>query len=124
MEMQITELGKHVDAPRVNPGILLFRAWDAPIVSVYATPKGRNSDTLRPELFPLIGIPRLAMLNAALASRKASPPQRCWTNLERCITGNMLELFGESGFFLCSVGGATSEILRAYIENQGEPNPP
>jgi putative transposase len=29
-----------------------------------------------------------------------------------------------SGFFLCSVGGATLEILKAYIENQGEPNPP
>jgi putative transposase len=24
-----------------------------------------------------------------------------------------------SGFFLCSVGGATLEILKAYIENQG-----
>jgi len=25
-----------------------------------------------------------------------------------------------SGFFLCSVGGATLEILKAYIENQGK----
>jgi len=24
-----------------------------------------------------------------------------------------------SGFFLCSVGGATLKILKAYIENQG-----
>jgi putative transposase len=24
-----------------------------------------------------------------------------------------------SGYFLCSVGGATLEVLRAYIENQG-----
>jgi putative transposase len=27
--------------------------------------------------------------------------------------------FWSSGFFLCSVGGATLEILKAYIENQG-----
>jgi len=31
----------------------------------------------------------------------------------------MSELFLSSGFFLCSVGGATLEILKAYIENQG-----
>jgi putative transposase len=27
--------------------------------------------------------------------------------------------FWSSGFFLCSVGGATREILKAYIDNQG-----
>ncbi|HWW51759.1 MAG TPA: transposase, partial [Verrucomicrobiae bacterium] len=27
--------------------------------------------------------------------------------------------FWSSGFFLCSVGGATLEILKQYIENQG-----
>jgi REP element-mobilizing transposase RayT len=27
--------------------------------------------------------------------------------------------FWSSGFFLCSVGGATLEIRKAYIENQG-----
>jgi hypothetical protein len=32
---------------------------------------------------------------------------------------SMSELLGSSGFFLCSVGSATLEILKAYIENQG-----
>jgi REP element-mobilizing transposase RayT len=30
-----------------------------------------------------------------------------------------LRTFWSSGFFLCSVGGATLEILKAYIESQG-----
>ena len=32
--------------------------------------------------------------------------------------------FWSSGFFLCSVGGAMLEILKAYIENQCELNSP
>jgi REP element-mobilizing transposase RayT len=33
--------------------------------------------------------------------------------------GRHARTFWSSGFFLCSVGGATLEILKAYIENQG-----
>jgi putative transposase len=33
--------------------------------------------------------------------------------------GKHSRTFWSSGFFLCSVGGATLEILQAYIENQG-----
>jgi putative transposase len=33
--------------------------------------------------------------------------------------GKHARTFWSSGFFLCSVGGATLEILKAYIENQG-----
>ena len=33
--------------------------------------------------------------------------------------GKHLRTFWSSGFFLCSVGGATLAILKAYIENQG-----
>jgi REP element-mobilizing transposase RayT len=32
--------------------------------------------------------------------------------------GKHSRTFWSSGFFLCSVGGATLEILQAYIENQ------
>jgi Transposase IS200 like len=35
--------------------------------------------------------------------------------------GRHARTFWSSGFFLCSVGGATLEILKTYIENQGEP---
>jgi REP element-mobilizing transposase RayT len=37
--------------------------------------------------------------------------------------GKHERIFWSSGFFLCSVGGPTLEILKAYIENHGEPNP-
>jgi putative transposase len=33
--------------------------------------------------------------------------------------GKHARTFWSSGYFLCSVGGATLEILKQYIENQG-----
>jgi REP element-mobilizing transposase RayT len=33
--------------------------------------------------------------------------------------GKPARTFWSSGFFLCSVGGTTREILKAYTENQG-----
>jgi len=38
--------------------------------------------------------------------------------------GRHARTFWRRGFFLCSVRGTTLEILKTYIENQGERNPP
>jgi len=58
----------------------------------------------------------LSDLVGALKSRSASAVLNRFGSV---YYGKHLRTFWSSGFFLCSVGGATLEILKAYIENQG-----
>jgi putative transposase len=58
------------------------------------------------------------LLSAPIMSLKSKSAARVLDKFGQVYYGKHARTFWSSGFFLCSVGGATLEILKAYIENQ------
>ena len=72
----------------------------------------------------LMRYPPTIVLSDMIGALKSKSAARVLDKFGSVYYGKHARTFWSSGFFLCSVGGATLETLKAYIENQGEPNPP
>jgi putative transposase len=74
----------------------------------------------------LLRYPPTANLSDLVGALKSKSSSRLLDQFGSVYYGKHSRTFWSSGFFLYSVGGATLEILKAYIENQGRdaPNPP
>ena len=71
----------------------------------------------------LLRYPPTIVLSSVIGMLKSKSASAVLNPFGAVYHGKHLRTFWSSGFFLCSVGGATLEILRQYIENQGA-NPP
>jgi putative transposase len=67
----------------------------------------------------LLRYPPTAVLSDLVGALKSKSASAVLDQFGSVYTGKHLRTFWSSGFFLCSVGGATLEILKQYIENQG-----
>jgi len=72
----------------------------------------------------LLRYPPTIVLSDMIGALKSKSAAKVLDKFGTVYYGKHERTFWSSGFFLCSVGGATLEILKAYIENLGEPNPP
>jgi putative transposase len=63
--------------------------------------------------------PPTIVLSDMVGALKSKSSARVLDQFGTLFYGKHERTFWSSGFFLCSVGGATLEILKAYIENQG-----
>jgi len=63
--------------------------------------------------------PPTIVLSDMVGALKSKSAARVLDKFGTVYYGKHERTFWSSGFFLCSVGGATLEILKAYIENQG-----
>ena len=72
----------------------------------------------------LLRYPPTIILSDMIGALKSKSAAKVLDEFGEVYYGKHARTFWSSGFFLCSVGGATLEILKTYIENQGEPNPP
>jgi putative transposase len=66
----------------------------------------------------LLRYPPTVVLSSVVAALKSKSASAVLDRFGSVYYGKHLRTFWSSGFFLCSVGGATLEILKAYIENQ------
>lgn len=66
---------------------------------------------------------RLALANAldAIAQIKSMSTIRIWERLENYLRGQFWKerTFWSDGYFACSVGDASADTIRRYIEEQG-----
>lgn len=67
----------------------------------------------------LIRYPPTIVLSNLIGTLKSKSASAVLDRSGSVYSGKHKRTFWSSGFFLCSVGGATLEILKAYIENQG-----
>ena len=67
----------------------------------------------------LLKYPPTAVLSSVVGALKSKSASAVLDRFGSVNWGKHSRTFWSSGFFLCSVGGATLEILKAYIENQG-----
>ena len=67
----------------------------------------------------LLRYPPTAVLSSLVGALKSKSASEVLDRFGSVYGGKHTRTFWSSGFFLCSVGGATLEILKAYIENQG-----
>lgn len=67
----------------------------------------------------LLRYPPTAVLSAVAGALESKSASAILDAFGPVYWGKHERTFWSSGFFLCSVGGATIEILRQYIENQG-----
>jgi putative transposase len=67
----------------------------------------------------LLRYPPTANLSAVVGTLKAKSASIMLDKLGSFFWGRHTRTLWSSGFFLCSVGGATLEILKTYIEQQG-----
>jgi putative transposase len=72
----------------------------------------------------LLRYPPTVILSEMIGALKSKSAAKVLDKFGEVYYGKHARTFWSSGFFLCSIGGATLEILKTYIENQGEPNPP
>jgi putative transposase len=77
----------------------------------------------------LVRYPPTVVLSDFIGALKSKSASSVLDRFGSVYYGKHARTFWSSGFFLCSVGGATLETLKAYIENQGRPgghaaNPP
>jgi putative transposase len=68
----------------------------------------------------LLRYPPTVVLSAVIGTLKSKSAKALLDKFGSFFWGKHLRTVWSSGFFLCSVGGATLEILKAYIENQGK----
>ena len=68
----------------------------------------------------LLRYPPTVELSAIVGTLKSKSAKALLDKFGSFFWGKHLRTVWSSGFFLCSVGGATLEILKAYIENQGK----
>jgi putative transposase len=61
----------------------------------------------------------MAKLSDVVGALKSKSASAVLNQIGSVYWGKHTRTFWSSGFFLCSVGGATLEILKQYIENQG-----
>lgn len=69
----------------------------------------------------LLHYPPTANLSDVVGALKSKSAKAMLDRFGSFFYGKHERTLWSSGFFLCSVGGATLEILKAYIENQGRP---
>jgi len=67
----------------------------------------------------LLRYPPTVVLSSVVGMLKSKSASAVLDQFGSIYCGKHVRTFWSSGFFLCSVGGATLEILKAYIENQG-----
>ncbi len=67
----------------------------------------------------LVRYPPTIALSNMIGALKSKSASAFLDEFEPVNWGKHERSLWSSGFFLCSVGGATLEILKAYIENQG-----
>jgi putative transposase len=67
----------------------------------------------------LVRYPPTVVLSDLIGALKSKSASAVLDRFGSVYYGKHARTFWSSGFFLCSVGGATLEILKAYIENQG-----
>ena len=67
----------------------------------------------------LLRYPPTAKLSEVVGALKSKSASAVLNQFGPVYWGKHTRTFWSSGFFLCSVGGATLEILKQYIENQG-----
>lgn len=67
----------------------------------------------------LLKYPPTVVLSDLIGALKSQSASRVLDHFGPVYFGKHERTFWSSGFFLCSVGGATLEILKQYIENQG-----
>jgi putative transposase len=67
----------------------------------------------------LLRYPPTLALSDLIGALKSKSASAMLDRVGPVYEGKHSRTFWSSGFFLCSVGGATLEILKAYIENQG-----
>ena len=67
----------------------------------------------------LLRYPPTVVLSSLIGALKSKSASAVLDRFGPVYYGQHSRTFWSSGFFLCSVGGATLEILKAYIENQG-----
>jgi putative transposase len=67
----------------------------------------------------LLRYPPTVVLSSLVGALKSKSASAVLDRFGSVNWGHHSRTFWSSGFFLCSVGGATLEILKAYIENQG-----
>ena len=60
-----------------------------------------------------------AVLSSVIGTLKSKSASALLDKFGSVYGGRHKRTFWSSGFFLCSVGGATLEILKQYIENRG-----
>jgi putative transposase len=68
----------------------------------------------------LLRYPPTVELSKIVGTLKSKSAKALLDKFGSFFWGKHLRTVWSSGFFLCSVGGATLEILKAYIENQGK----
>ena len=69
----------------------------------------------------LLRYPPTVNLSDVVGALKSKSAKAMLEKFGSFFYGKHLRTLWSSGFFLCSVGGATLETLKAYIENQGKP---
>ena len=67
----------------------------------------------------LLRYPPTVVLSSLVGALKSKSASAVLDRFGSVYLGKHTRTFWSSGFFLCSAGGATLEILKAYIENQG-----
>ena len=67
----------------------------------------------------LLRYPPTAKLSDVVGALKSKSASAVLNQFGSVYRGEHTWTFWSSGFFLCSAGGATLEILKQYIENQG-----
>jgi putative transposase len=70
-------------------------------------------------LHMLVRYPPTVILSDLVGALKSKSASAALDRFGPVYYGKHARTFWSSGYFLCSVGGATLEILKAYIENQG-----
>ncbi len=69
----------------------------------------------------LLQYPPTVDLSSVIGTLKGKSAKRMLDNFGSFLYGKHERTLWSSGYFLCSVGGATLEILKSYIENHGSP---
>ena len=67
----------------------------------------------------LLRYPPTVVLTSIIGTLQSKSASALLDKFGSVYWGRHKRTFWSSGFFLCSVGGATLEILKQYIENQG-----
>jgi putative transposase len=67
----------------------------------------------------LLRYPPTVVLSDLIGAMKSKSASSVLDQFGSVYSGKHERTFWSSGLFLCSVGGATLEILKTYIDNQG-----